>query len=124
MGPMERLKVSQEGITVTNSTNTVSLWNLNKIKSEQAAKPGMEGSLKGQIVHRHHCSKLNIYIYIYIYIQKKKKKKKRKEKNQIGASVPIHHKSVPVQPTRKLAVTKVYRYTLNVYRYNLLKIGQ
>ena len=60
--------------------------------------------------------------YIYIYIQKKKEKKK--EKNQITASVPVHPKGVPVQLTRKLAVAKVYRYTLNVYRYNLFKIGQ
>ena len=45
VGPMERVKVSKEGITVTNSMNTVSWWNLNKIKkNELAAKLGMEGS--------------------------------------------------------------------------------
>ena len=52
------------------------------------------------------------YIYIYIY-------KKKREKNQIGASVPVHPKCVPVQLTRKPVVAKVYRYTLNVYRYTI-----
>ena len=41
---MERLKVSKEGITVTNSINTVSWVESEQKKSEHAVKPGMEGS--------------------------------------------------------------------------------
>ena len=42
--PMERLRVSLEGISVTNFTNIVSLCNLKERKGEHAAKPGMKGS--------------------------------------------------------------------------------
>ena len=42
--PMERLRVSQEGIPVTNSTNTVNLCNLKERKGEHSAKPEMKGS--------------------------------------------------------------------------------
>ena len=34
-----------------------------------------------------------------------------------GQSVPVHLKCVPVHLSKKVAVGKVYRYTLNVYRY-------
>ena len=62
MGPMERLKVSEEGIIVTKPMNTISLVESEqKKKNEHAAKPGMGG------LHRHHCSKF----------EKKKEKKKR-----------------------------------------------
>ena len=42
---MERLKVSEEGITVTKPMNTVSLVESEqKKKNEHAAKPGLEGN--------------------------------------------------------------------------------
>ena len=37
--PMERLRVSQEGIPMTNSKNTVSLCNLKERKGEHAGNP-------------------------------------------------------------------------------------
>ena len=42
-------------------------------------------------------------------------------KSGSGQSVPVHPKCVPVHLSRKLAVTKVYRYTINVYRYTCMR---
>ena len=42
-------------------------------------------------------------------------------KSGSGQSVPVHPKSVPVHLSRKLAVAKVYRYTINVYRYTCME---
>ena len=36
-------------------------------------------------------------------------------------SVSVHPKCVPVHLIRKLAVAKVYRYTINVYRYTCMR---
>ena len=41
-------------------------------------------------------------------------------KSGSGQSVPVHPKCVPVHLSRKLAVAKVYRYTINVYRYTCM----
>ena len=38
-----------------------------------------------------------------------------------GQSVPVHPKCVPVHLSRKLAVAKVYQYTINVYRYTCMR---
>ena len=35
--------------------------------------------------------------------------------------VPVHPKCVPVHLFRNLAVAKVYRYTINVYRYTCMR---
>ena len=64
-----------------------------------------------------------IYIYIYIYIFKKKKKKRRKkeekkkkrEKSVLRQVLPVELKVLPVQPARKQAVAKSYRYNLKFY---------
>ena len=60
-------------------------------------------------------------IYIYIKKKKKKKKKRRKEKKKREKSVlkqvlPVQLKVLPVQPARKQAVEKLYRYNLKFYR--------
>ena len=80
MDPMERLKVSQEGITVTNSTNTVRLWNLKERKSEHAAKLGLEGS-------EQKCTGTSFKCTGTPY-----------SKTGSSKCVPVHHLSVPVHP--------------------------
>ena len=42
-------------------------------------------------------------------------------KSGSGQSVPVHPKSVPVHLSRKWVVAKVYRYTINVYRYTCME---
>ena len=42
-------------------------------------------------------------------------------KSGSGQSVPVHPQCVPVHLSRKLAVAKVYWYTINVYRYTCMK---
>ena len=42
-------------------------------------------------------------------------------KSGSGQSVPVHPKCVPVHLFRNLAVVKVYRYTINVYRYTCMR---
>ena len=42
-------------------------------------------------------------------------------KSGSGQSVPVHPKCVPVHLSRKLAVEKVYRYTINVYWYTCMR---
>ena len=69
---MERLKVSREGATVTNSWNTVSWVEYEPKKGKHAVEPGMEGSWKRQILHRHHCSNFEKK---YIHSKKKTEKK-------------------------------------------------
>ena len=110
MDPMERLKVSKEGNTMTNFVNTVSLGRMSRRKGEHAVKPGMGGSRQGQILHRHHCSQFE-----KIYMKKN---------CQIGTSVPVHLQHVPVHVTQKGVVAKVYRYTFSMYWYMLRKKGQ
>ena len=75
--PMERLKVSKERATVTNSVNTVSWVEYEQKKGEHVVKPGMEGSFQRKILHRHHCSQI-----ARIYNKKKRKKRKKKEKKK------------------------------------------
>ena len=41
-----------------------------------------------------------------------------------GHLVPVQPKLVPVQLAEKVAVDKLYRYNLNLYRYNLLENWQ
>ena len=61
MGPMERLKVSEEGITVTKPMNTVSL-----VESEQKKKMSMQRNPGWRV-----------YIGITVPNLKKKKRKKK-----------------------------------------------
>ena len=80
---------------------------------------------------------------IYIYSKKKRKKKEGKISfetsctgttstctgttcSKTGSSklVPVQLNIVPVQLNKKLAVAKLYRYNLNLYRYNRSEIGQ
>ena len=42
-------------------------------------------------------------------------------KSGSGQSVPVHPICVPVHLIRKLAVAKVYLYTINVYRYTCMR---
>ena len=42
-------------------------------------------------------------------------------KSGSGQSVPVHPKCVPIHLSRKLAVEKVYQYTINVYRYTCMR---
>ena len=42
-------------------------------------------------------------------------------KSGSGQSVPVHPKCVPVHLFRNLEVAKVYRYTINVYRYTCMR---
>ena len=42
-------------------------------------------------------------------------------KSGSGQSVPVHPTCVLVHLSRKLAVAKVYRYTINVYRYTCME---
>ena len=79
-------------------------------------------------------------IYIYIYIVKKKKRKISFETSCTGTTstctgttcsktgssklVPVQLNIVPVQLNKKMAVAKLYRYNLNLYRYNPSEIGQ
>ena len=106
MGPMERLKVSKEGITVTNPMNTISL-----VESEQKKKVSMQRNPGWKAVE-----KAKFYISTTVpnlkkkrkkkeSKEKKKRKEKRKKKYQIGTSVPVHPKSVPVQLTQKWEVS-------------------
>ena len=43
------------------------------------------------------------------------------QKSGSRQSVPVHPQCVPVHLSRKLAVEKVYRYTIKVYRYTCMK---
>ena len=43
------------------------------------------------------------------------------QKSGSGQSVPVHPQCVPVHLSRKLAVAKVYRYTIKVYQYTCMK---
>ena len=99
MDPMERLKVSREGATVTNSWNTVSWVGYEPKKGKHAIEPGMEGSWKRQILHWHHCS--NFEKNIYTFKKKKRKKEKKRKKNQIGTGVPVHPQCVLVHLMKK-----------------------
>ena len=117
MGPMERLQVPEEGITVTKPMNKVSL--VESEHKKQKKTMSTQQNLGWRAIEE-----AKFYIGITIPNLKKKKEKKKIYICQSGTSVPVHPKSVPVQLTQKQAVAKVYRYTLNVYRYNSLKNGQ
>ena len=67
MGPMERLKVSEEGITVTKPMNTVSL-----VESEQKKKMSMQRNPGWRAIE-----KAKFYIGITVPNLKKKKRKKK-----------------------------------------------
>ena len=60
-------------------------------------------------------------IYIYFF---KKKRREEKKKTSLGTIVPVQFKHVPIQLAKKQAVAKLYRYNLNLYRYNLFKKWQ
>ena len=110
MGPMERLKVSEEGITITKPMNIVSL-----VESEQKKKMSMQRNPGWRAIE-----KAKFYIGITVPNLKKEKKKKgiKREKEKKKKKIK------PVQLAQKWAVSKVYRYTIKVYRYTLRKIGQ
>ena len=80
MGPMERLKVFEEGITVTKPMNTVSL-----VESEQKKKMSMLRNPGWRAIE-----KAKFYIGITVPNLKKKEKKKgikrEKEKKKIYIS--------------------------------------
>ena len=44
-----------------------------------------------------------------------------KQKSGSGQSVPVHLQCVPVHLSRKVTVAKVYRYTINMYRYTCVR---
>ena len=44
------------------------------------------------------------------------------QKSGSGKSVPVHLQCILVHLSRKVTVAKVYRYTINVYRYTCMKI--
>ena len=43
------------------------------------------------------------------------------QKSGSGQSVPVHLQHVPVHLCRKVTVEKVYRYTINMYRYTYVR---
>ena len=129
MGPMERLQVPEEGITVTKPMNTVSLVESEPKKKKMSTQQNLGWraieeakfyigitvpNLKKKREKKRKEKKKNIYIYIYIYIYVKVEQVYRYTEKVY---------TLFVQLTQKQAVAKVYRYTLNVYRYNSLKNG-
>ena len=106
MGPMERLQIHEEGITVTKPMNTVSL-----VESEHKKKKmSTQQNLGWRAIEE-----AKFYIGITVPNFKKKKEKKRKEKKKIYIYIYIYI---------YVKVEQVYRYTEKVYRYNLLKNRQ